>query len=86
MRSVSLQGLRCSLGTLCERVKKMPSGGIAAQTMGHKSSAPAEKRYRRPMDLQRMWHEKIEAWMLEQAGMSFEKPQVPERGQLRAVS
>lgn len=67
---VSLHGLRRSFGTLCEWVE-MPSG-ISAQIMGHKPSALAEKHYRRrPLDLLRMWHTKIEAWMLEQAGIEF---------------
>lgn len=67
---VSLHGLRRSFGTLCEWVE-MPSG-ISAQIMGHKPSALAEKHYRRrPLDLLRMWHTKIEAWMLEQAGIAF---------------
>lgn len=68
---VSIHGLRRSFGTLCEWVE-MPSG-ISAQIMGHKPSALAEKHYRRrPLDLLRMWHDKIEAWMLEQAGVKFE--------------
>ena len=38
--------------------------------MGHKPSALAEKHYRRrPLDLLRMWHTRIEAWILEQAGI-----------------
>lgn len=77
---VSLQGLRRSFGTLCEWVE-MPAG-ISAQIMGHKPSALAEKHYRRrPLDLLRMWHAKIEAWMLEQAGVVF----VPSPAGLRAV-
>lgn len=71
---VSLHGLRRSFGTLCEWVE-MPSG-ISAQIMGHKPSAIAEKHYRRrPLDLLRMWHTKIEAWMLEQAGIEFDAEQ-----------
>lgn len=67
---VSLQGLRRSFGTLCEWVE-MPSG-ISAQIMGHKPSALAEKHYRRrPLDLLRMWHVKIESWALGQAGVAF---------------
>lgn len=67
---VSLHGLRRSFGTLCEWVE-VPSG-ISAQIMGHKPSALVEKHYRdRPLDLLRMWHDKIEAWMLEQAGIKF---------------
>jgi hypothetical protein len=38
--------------------------------MGHKPSAIAEKHYRRrPLDLLRLWHSRIEAFMLEQAGI-----------------
>lgn len=68
---ISIHGLRRSFGTLCEWVE-MPSG-IAAQIMGHKPSALAEKHYRRrPLDLLRMWHDKIEAWMLQQAKIQFD--------------
>ncbi|MBP0629991.1 integrase family protein [Cupriavidus sp. AcVe19-1a] len=68
---VSLHGLRRSFGTLCEWVE-MPAG-ISAQIMGHKPSALAEKHYRRrPLDLLRAWHIKIEAWLLGQAGIKFE--------------
>jgi len=71
---VSLHGLRRSFGTLCEWVE-MPSG-ISAQIMGHKPSALAEKHYRRrPLDLLRAWHDKIEAWMLEQAKIQFDAEQ-----------
>jgi len=58
--------------------------GIAAQIMGHKPSATAEKHYRRrPLDLLRMWHTKIEGWILEQAGV--EQPSV-DSIQLKIVS
>jgi integrase len=71
---VSLHGLRRSFGTLCEWVE-MPSG-ISAQIMGHKPSALAEKHYRRrPLDLLRSWHDKIESWMLDQAGIQFDAEQ-----------
>ena len=64
--NITLHGLRRSFGTLAEWVE-VPAG-IAAQIMGHKPSAIAEKHYiRRPLDLLRMWHTKIEAWILEQA-------------------
>ncbi|MGF6533211.1 integrase [Paraburkholderia sp. GAS206C] len=63
---ISLHGLRRSFGTLSEWVE-VPVG-VVAQIQGHKPSAIAEKHYRRrPLDLLRMWHDKIEAWMLEQA-------------------
>lgn len=46
--------------------------GVVAQIMGHKPSATAEKHYTvRPLDLLRVHHEKIEAWILEQAGVKF---------------
>ena len=77
---VTLHGLRRSFGTLCEWVE-VPSG-ISAQIMGHKPSAIAEKHYRRrPLDLLRKWHDKIEAWMLEQAGIKF----TPEKKPLKVV-
>lgn len=65
---LTLHGLRRSFGTLCEWVE-VPSG-VSAQLMGHKPSALAEKHYRRrSLDLLRMWHDKIEAWILEEAGV-----------------
>jgi hypothetical protein len=40
--------------------------------MGHKPSAIAEKHYiQRELDLLHLWHVKIEAWILEQAGIRF---------------
>lgn len=67
---LTLHGLRRSFGTLCEWVE-VPTG-ISAQIMGHKPSAIAEKHYRRrPIDLLRKWHEKIEEWILDQAGIAF---------------
>ncbi len=78
--ALSLHGLRRSFGTLAEWVE-VPAG-VVAQLMGHKPSATAEKHYRRrPLDLLRSWHVKIEAWILEQAGIDF----VPEQAGLRAV-
>ena len=78
---LTLHGLRRSFGTLSEWVE-VPAG-VVAQLMGHKPSATAEKHYRRrPLDLLRMWHEKIEAWILGQAGI--EQPAIGESG-LRVV-
>lgn len=38
--------------------------------MGHKPSALAEKHYRkRPIDLLRQWHTKIEKFILDEAGI-----------------
>ena len=67
---VSLHGLRRSFGTLSEWVE-CPVG-VVAQIQGHKPSAIAERHYRRrPLDLLRSWHIKIEAWILEQAGIEL---------------
>jgi integrase len=67
---LSLHGLRRSFGTLSEWVE-VPAG-IVAQIMGHKPSAIAEKHYiQRELDLLHLWHVKIEAWILEQAGIEF---------------
>ena len=79
--ALSLHGLRRSFGTLAEWVE-VPAG-VVAQIMGHKPSATAEKHYRRrPLDLLRMWHVKIEAWILEQAAIEF----APEQSGLRVVA
>lgn len=78
---VSLHGLRRSFGTLAEWIE-CPVG-VVAQIQGHKPSAIAEKHYRRrPLDLLRMWHVRIEAWILEQAGVA--QPADEEQG-LRLV-
>lgn len=67
---LSLHGLRRSFASLCEWTET-PTG-IAAQIQGHKPQGVREKNYiRRPLDLLRMWHVKIEAWILEQAGINF---------------
>lgn len=66
---LTLHGLRRSFGTLSEWIE-MPAG-IAAQIMGHKPSAIAEKHYiQRELDLLHIWHVKIEAWVLEQVGIA----------------
>ena len=52
--------------------------GVVAQIQGHKPSATAEKHYTvRPLELLRLHHEKIEAWMLEQAGVTFDAKAAP---------
>ncbi len=78
----TLHDLRRSFGTLAEWVE-CPVG-VVAQIQGHKPSALAEKHYRRrPIDLLRMWHVKIEAWILEQAGI--ERPAEEQTPGLRVV-
>jgi integrase len=65
---LTIHGLRRSFKSLTEWIE-VPVG-VVAQIMGHKPSATAEKHYTvRPLDMLRMWHEKIESWMLEQANL-----------------
>jgi integrase len=67
---LTLHGLRRSFKTLSEW-QEIPVG-VVAQIMGHKPSATAEKHYTvRPLDLLRVHHERIEHWVLEQAGIEF---------------
>ena len=76
-------GLRRSFKSLTEWLE-IPAG-VVAQIMGHKPSATAEKHYTvRPLDLLRLHHEKIEAWILEQAGVQFDAKAAP--GALRVVT
>ena len=68
--SVSLHGLRRSFATLCEWMD-IP-GGISAQIQGHAPQGVREQNYIfRPIDLLRHHHERIEEWILEQAGIDF---------------
>lgn len=78
IEGLTLHGLRRSFGTLSEWVE-VPAG-IVAQIQGHKPSATVEKHYRqRPLDLLKQWHTKIESWVLEQAGIEFERPVAGQR-------
>ena len=79
---LTLHGLRRSFKSLTEWLE-VPAD-VVAQVMGHKPSATAEKHYTvRPLDLLRVHHEKIEAWILEQAGIAFDAKAAP--GALRVV-
>lgn len=67
---VTLHGLRRSFATLCEWLD-IP-GGVGAQIQGHAPQGVREQNYVfRPVDLLRVHHERIEAWMLEQAEIVF---------------
>jgi integrase len=80
---LTLHGLRRSFKSLTEWLD-IPAG-VVAQIMGHKPSATAEKHYTvRPLDLLRVHHERIEAWILEQAGVQFDAKAEP--GKLRVVA
>jgi integrase len=84
LEGLTLHGLRRSFKSLSEW-QDIPAG-VVAQLMGHKPSATAERHYTvRPLDLLRVHHERLEAWMLEQAGI--EVPSASEQpGALRVVS
>ena len=83
LEGLTLHGLRRSFKSLTEWLE-VPVG-VVAQIQGHKPSATAEKHYTvRPLELLRVHHERIEAWMLEQAGIVFDAKTTP--GALRAVA
>ncbi len=83
LEGLTLHGLRRSFSSLTEWLD-VPVG-IVAQIQGHKPSATAEKHYKvRPLELLRLHHERIEAWILEQAGIEFDAKAVP--GALRKVA
>lgn len=66
---LTLHGLRRSFASLSEWTET--PAGIAAQIQGHAPQGVREQNYiRRPLDLLRMWHARIEIWMLEQAGIT----------------
>jgi integrase len=68
---LTLHGLRRSFKSLTEWLE-VPVG-VVAQIQGHKPSATAEKHYTvRPLELLAMHHERIEAWILEQAAIRFD--------------
>lgn len=67
IEGLTLHGLRRSFSSLTEWLE-VPTG-VVAQIQGHKPSATAERHYkRRPLDLLRVHHERIERWILEQGG------------------
>ena len=82
LEGLTLHGLRRSFSSLTEWLET--PAGVVAQIQGHKPSATAEKHYKvRPLELLRVHHEKIEAWILEQAGVTFGAKAAP--GALRVV-
>lgn len=71
---LTLHGLRRSFATLSEWIETPK--GISAQIQGHAPQGVREQNYiRRPLDLLRVWHVKIEAWVLEQAGIEIASAQ-----------
>lgn len=82
LEGLTLHGLRRSFKSLTEWLE-VPVG-VVAQIQGHKPSATAEKHYTvRPLELLRVHHERIEAWILEQAGIKFDPKAEP--GSLQLV-
>ena len=81
LQNLSLHGLRRSFASLSEWLET--SGGISAQIQSHARQGVREQNYIcRPLDLLRMRHIKIEAWLLEQAKIVF----VPDQPTLRVVT
>ena len=71
LEGLTLHGLRRSFSSLTEWLE-VPAG-VVAQIQGHKPSATAEKHYKvRPLELLALHHNRIEAWILEQASVTFE--------------
>jgi integrase len=82
LEGLTLHGLRRSFKSLTEWLE-VPVG-VVAQIQGHKPSATAEKHYTvRPLELLAIHHERIEAWILEQAGIVFDAKATP--GALQVV-
>ena len=76
LEGLTLHGLRRSFASLTEWLE-VPAG-VVAQIQGHKPSATAEKHYKvRPLELLRVHHERIEAWILGQAGIVFDAQAAP---------
>jgi integrase len=72
---LTIHGLRRSFKTLSEWLE-CPIGAVA-QIMGHKASATAERHYtRREVGLLRVWHNKIEQFILAEAGIEQPKANV----------
>lgn len=83
IEGLTFHGLRRSFKSLTEWLD-IPAG-VVAQIQGHKPSATAEKHYTvRPLDLLRLHHERIEAWILEQAEVQFDAQTEP--GKLHIVA
>jgi len=81
IEGLSLHGLRRSFKSLSEWLD-IPHG-VRQNIMGHVAKSTDEDYTIRPLDLLRVHHEKIEAWILEQAGIVFDAKAEP--GKLRVV-
>jgi integrase len=84
LEGLTLQGLRRSFASLCEWLD-IP-GGISAQIQGHRPQGVREQNYiRRPLDLLRLHHTRIETWILEQARIELKPAKATPAG-LRAIA
>ena len=84
LEGLTLHGLRRSFSSLTEWLE-VPAG-VVAQIQGHKPSATAEKHYKvRPLELLALHHERIEAWILDKAGITFDATKAAPGG-LRVVA
>ena len=79
---LTLHGLRRSFKSASEWLD-IPNG-VRQNIMGHVAKSTDEDYTIRPLDLLRLHHEKIEAWILEQAGVTFDAKAAP--GALRVVA
>lgn len=80
--TLTLHGLRRSFASLCEWLE-IP-GGISAQIQGHAPQGVREQNYiRRPLDMLRLHHRRIEAWLLAQGKVEFTPPKEAESTQLQ---
>jgi integrase len=79
---LTLHGLRRSFKSASEWLE-IPNG-VRQNIMGHVAKSTDEDYTIRPLDLLRVHHEKIEAWILEQAGVVFDAKAGP--GALRIVN
>lgn len=82
IEGLTIHGLRRSFSLLGEAAGA-PAGAIA-QVMGHKPSATAEGYRPRSVDALRPYLERIEAYILQQAGVTFDAKAKP--GKLRVVA
>ena len=79
---LTIHGLRRSFSLIGEAAG-CPAGALA-QVMGHRPSATAEGYRPRSVDALRPYLEKVEAYVLEQAGVQFDRSAEP--GKLRVVA
>jgi integrase len=75
---ISTHGLRRTFKTNSEWIE-CPAG-VVAQIMGHSPSAIAEKHYTvRPISMLRIWLQRLEDWVLTEAGIELPRDQAAER-------